>query len=197
METRNVTAWALPVVIGLALGAASCSSLRNAGNGNSSAALPSPAAKAVAGPQFEILNAWKPRKVVVEGYAFGDAPPDRFTITPKKGISFVALELLMKQDDPHKPVPAAMWGGTVLLDSAGNRHQLFFSYAATMVKYSANGDSVEYKGSGDNKPNDIINKKLSESGGKLVVVFEAPPNESEFKLEIANATQLNVSLRAK
>jgi hypothetical protein len=196
METRSVAAWTLSLVIGLALGAASCSQ-RTAGNGNSSAAIPSPAAPTIEGPQFEVLNAWKPKKVVVEGYSIGDAPPDRFTITPKKGISFVALELLMKQDDPHKPVPAAMWGGTVLLDSAGNRHQLFFSYASTMVKYTPNGDSVEYAGSGDDKPNDIISKKLSESGSKLVVVFEAPPNDTEFKLEITNAAPLNVSVRAK
>lgn len=197
METRSVTAWALPVVIGLALGVASCSSQRTAGNGNSSAAIPSPTANAIEGPQFEVLNAWKPRRVVVQGYSYGGAPPDKFTLTPKKGIAFVALELLMKQDDPHQPVPAAMWGGTVLLDSAGNRHQLFFSYAATMVKYTPNGDLVEYAGSGDDKSNGIINKKLSEAGGKLVIVFEAPPNDSEFKLEIRNAAPLNVSVKAK
>lgn len=197
METRRITAWAIPVVIGLALGATACSSQRTAGNGNSSALNPSPTASASEGPQFVVLNAWKPTKVVVQGYSYGGAPPDKFTITPKKGISFVALELLMKQDDPHKPVPAAMWGGTVLLDSAAKRHQLFFSYASTLVKYTPNGASVEYVGSGDNKPNDIIGKKLSESGGKLVVVFEAPPNESEFKLEIAGGVTLNVSVKAK
>ncbi|MGZ8844137.1 MAG: hypothetical protein ACXW18_10780, partial [Pyrinomonadaceae bacterium] len=108
METRSVAAArVLPVVILVTLGAASCSSPRTAENVNSSAAIPSPTTNAIQGPQFEVLNVWKPRRVVVQGYSYGGAPPDKFTLTPKKGIAFVALELLMKQDDPHQPVPAA------------------------------------------------------------------------------------------
>jgi hypothetical protein len=195
MKSVEATALVLPVVIVLLL-SASCSSPRTAVNGNSSPA-GSPESKTAEGPLFEVLNAWKPRKVTVETYAIGDEPAPRYTLTPKAGVAFVAVELMLKRDDSRKPVPAAMWGGTVLVDSAGKPHQLFFSYPSTGAKYTPYADSVEYSGDKTAKSDDLIGKKLSEMGGKLVVVFDAPPNDTEFKLEVTNAAPLQVSIKTK
>jgi hypothetical protein len=199
MKLRRAAHWILPVVMGLGLSTASCSSQPPAVNGNSSGTTGAPESKAATktqGPLFEVAAAWRPRKVTVETYAIGGSPPNRYTLTPKAGFAFVAVELLLKQDDPSKPVPAAMWAGTVLLDSAGGRHQPLFSYPATMVKYAPNGDSVEYAGGEQTKAGDLVSKKLGEAGGKLVVVFEAPPKDTEFKLEIADSAPLQISLKA-
>jgi hypothetical protein len=199
MKSRGAKFWIFLVILGLGLIASSCSSPHPVVNGNSSApsGLPDPQASTnTQGPLFEVTAAWKPKKVTVETYAIGGSPPNRYTLTPKAGAAFVAVELILKQDDSSKPVPAALWSGTVLVDSSGGRHQLMFSYPSTIVKYAPNGDSVEYNGDAQIKAGDLASKKLSEMGGKLVVVFEAPPKDTEFKLEITNSAPLQVSLKA-
>ncbi len=196
MKSVRATALVLTVVIGLVL-SESCSSQRTAINGNSSIVTGSPESKTAEGPLFEVLNAWRTKKVKIETYAIGDEPAPRYTLTPKPGIAFIAVELMLKRDDSNKPIPAAMWGGTVLVDSAGKPHQLFFSYPATRWKYTPFGDSIEYAGDKTATSDDLIGKNLIDMGSKLVVFFEAPSNETEFKLEITNAAPLQVSIKTK
>lgn len=196
MTSVRAAAIVLSLIPGLVLNS-SCSSSRTIGNNNSSTVAASPESPTNAGPLFELLNAWKPKKVTVEGYATAGEAAPKFTLTPKPGASFVAVELMLKRDDARKPVPAALWSGTVLVDSAGKSHQFVFSYPSTWAKYSPGGESVEYAEDKNAKSIDLVGKTLSETGNKLVVVFEAPPNETEFKLEIANGTPLQVSLKTK
>lgn len=171
---------------------ASCSSQQTAPNANSSAAASGPETKAGSAPEFELLNAWNPAKVIVQVYG-----GEKFTLTAKPGTGFVAVELMMKTDDVSKPVPVAMWGGTTLIDSKGTRQQPVFSYAATLVKYQPHGDTVEYVGSENMKDSELLSKTLKEAGGKLVVVFGAPEKDTQLKLEIAKSTLLDVSLGGK
>lgn len=184
-------AWRLLLPLTLAL-CTSCSSQNTAPNANSATASSTPEIKAGPAPEFELLNAWTPARVIVEGYGSG-----KFTLTAKPGTKFVAIELMMKMDDAAKPVFASMWGGTTLIDSKGTRHQLVFSYAATLVRYQPHGDTVEYAGGENIKPGELMSKTLKETGGKLVVVFGAPENETQFKLEIAKGAPLDVSLGGK
>ena len=170
----------------------SCSSQNTPTNANSAAASSTPGIKAGATPEFELLNAWKPAKVIVQVYG-----GDKFTLTAKPGTEFVAVELMMKTDDAANAVPAAMWGGTVLIDSKGNRNNLVFSYAASLVKYQAGGDTVEYVGKENMKDGELIGLTLKEAGGKLVVVFGAPAKDPQLKLEIAKGALLNVPLGGK
>lgn len=167
----------------------SCSSQQTTPNANSQTGSSTPGIKAGATPQFELLNAWKPAKVIVQVYS-----GDKFTMTAKPGTEFVAVELMMKTDGAANPVPAAMWDGTVLLDSKGNRSNIVFSYAAPLVKYQAGGDTVEYAGSADIKPGELMSKTLKEMGGKLVVVFGAPEKDPQLKVEIAKGTLLDIPL---
>lgn len=192
MKIRSYTRLA-PLFVALVV-FASCSSQRTATNGNSSAGPSSPQIKTGPAPEFELLNAWQPRTVIVQGYG---NPGPKFTLTPKTGTSFLAVELMMKSDDASKPVPAAMWGGTTLIDSKGKTHQLVFSYAASLVKYEPNGDTVEYVGAENMKDSDLLSKTLREAGGKLVVVFDAPEKDTQFKLEIAKGAPLDISLGGK
>ena len=166
----------------------SCSSQNTPPNANSATATSKPETKVGPVPEFELLSAWKPAKVIVQVYS-----GDKFTMTAKPGTEFVAVELMMKTDDAANPIPAAMWGGTVLVDSKGNRSNLVFSYAAPLVKYQAGGDTVEYVGSEDMKPGELMGKTLKETGGKLVVVFGAPEKDAPLKLEVAKTTTLDVS----
>lgn len=184
-------AWRLLLSLTLAL-CTSCSSQNTAPNANTQTASSTPGVKAGATPEFELLNAWKPAKVIVQGYG-----GDKFTLTAKPGTEFVAVELMMKTDDAANPVPAAMWGGTVLIDSKGNRSNLVFSYAAPLVKYQAGGDTVEYVGSEDMKPGELMGKTLKEMGGKLVVAFGAPEKDPQLKLEIAKGALLDIPLGRK
>ena len=184
-------AWRLLLPLSLAL-CTSCSSQQTTPNANSAPASSTPGIKAGAIPEFEILNAWKPAKVIVQVYG-----GDKFTLTAKPGTEFVAIELMMKTDNAADPVSAAMWGGTVLIDSKGNRSNLVFSYAAPLVKYQAGGDTVEYVGSEDMKPGELMGKTLKEMGGKLVVAFGAPAKDAQLKLEIAKSTTLDIPLGGK
>jgi hypothetical protein len=170
----------------------SCSSQQTTPNANSQTASSTPGIKAGATPEFELLNAWKPAKVIVQVYS-----GDKFTMTAKPGTEFVAAELIMKTDDAANPVPAAMWDGTILIDSKGNRTNLVFSYAAALVKYQAGGDTVEYVGSPDMKPNELTGKTLKEMGSKLVVVFGAPEKDTQLKVEIAKSALLDIPLGRK
>jgi hypothetical protein len=179
-------AWRLLLPLTLAL-STSCSSQPTTPNANSQAASSTPGIKAGATPEFELLNAWKPAKVIVQVYS-----GDKFTMTAKPGTQFVAVELMMKTDDAANPVPAAMWGGTVLIDSKGNRTNLVFSYAAPLVKYQVGGDTVEYVGSADLKPGELTGKTLKEMSGKLVVVFGAPEKDRQLKVEIAQGALLDI-----
>jgi len=197
MTLVKAAALVFSLIPGLVL-STSCSSSRTPGNNNPSSVAASPESPAnAAGPQFELLNAWRPKKVTVEGYATGGEPAPKFNLTPKAGQGFVAVELMLNRDDASKPVPAALWSGTVLVDSAGKPHKFVFSYPSTWARYTPGGESVEYAEDPDVKSTGLIGRTLAETGGKLVVVFEAPPNESEFKLEIANGAPLQVSLKAK
>jgi hypothetical protein len=196
MTVIKVAALVLSLIPGVVLGT-SCSSSPTPGNNNSSPVAVSPKSPTSAGPQFELLNAWKPKKVTVEGYATGGEPAPKFTLTPKEGEAFVAVELMLKRDDASKPVPAALWSGTVLVDSAGKSHKFVFSYPSTWARYTPGGESVEYAEDQNVKSAGLIGKTLAETGNKLVVVFKAPPNESQFKLEIANGAPLQVSLKTK
>lgn len=184
-------AWQLLLPLTLAL-CTSCSSPNTAPNTNSATASSTPGIKAGAIPEFELLKAWKPAKVIVQVYS-----GDKFTLTAKPGTEFVAVELMMKTDDAANPIPAAMWGGTVLIDSKGNRSNLVFSYAAPLVKYQPGGDTVEYVGSADMKPGELMGKTLKEEGGKLVVVFGAPAKDPQLKIEIAKSAMLDVSVGGK
>jgi hypothetical protein len=170
----------------------SCSSQNTTSNANSAIPSSAPVIKAGPVPEFELLNAWKPAKVIVQVYG-----GDKFTLTAKPGTEFVAVELMMKTDDAANPVPAAMWNGTILIDSKGNRNNLVFSYAAPLVKYQAGGDTVEYVGSEDMKPGELMGKTLKDEGGKLVVVFGAPEKDPQLKLEIAKSALLNISVGGK
>ena len=170
----------------------SCSSQTTTPNANSQTGSSTPGIKASATPEFELLNAWQPAKVIVQVYS-----GDKFTMTAKPGTEFLAIELMMKTDDAANPVPAAMWGGTVLIDSKGNRSNLVFSYAAPLVKYQIGGDTVEYVGSADMKPGEITGKTLKEMGGKLVVVFGAPEKDAQLKVEIAKGALLDIPLGRK
>ena len=186
-------AYACPLLLLAALGfSTSCSSQQTTPNANSQTASSSPGIKAGSIPEFELLNAWKPAKVIVQVYG-----GDKYTMTAKPGTEFVAVELMMKTDDAATPVPAAMWNGTILIDSKGNRNNLVFSYAAPLVKYQAGGDTVEYVGSPDMKPGELMGKTLKETGGKLVVVFGAPAKDSQLKVEIAKSVALDVPLGGK
>ena|SRR5687768_2325613 len=176
------------LLIALALCAA-CSSQQTA---NSTPTSNPPEIKAGPAAEFELRNAWKPAKVIVQGYS-----SDKFTLTAKPGTQFVAVELKMKTDDAATPVPAALWPGTTLIDSKGDRHQLVFSYASTLVKYQPHGDTVEYAGAENMKPGELLSKTLKETGGTLVVVFNAPEKESRFKLEIAKGAPIDISLAEK
>jgi hypothetical protein len=170
-----------------------CSSQPTVRDSNLNAAA-TPAMKIGGVAEFDILNAWKPKTVIVQVYG-----GDKFTLTTKPGTEFVAVELLMKTDDAAHPVPEAMWNGTVLIDSKGNRNQLVFSYAAPLVKYKAGGDTVEYVGRQSTKPgqDEELGRNLKDSGGKLVVVFGAPTNDPQLKLEIAKTATLDVPLQGK
>lgn len=180
------------VLLLLAVGfSASCSSQQTTPTANSQAPSSTPSVKAGVSPEFELLSAWKPAKVIVQVYS-----GDKFTMTAKPGTEFVAVELMMKTDDAANPVPAAMWGGTVLIDSKGNRSNLVFSYAAPLVNYQPGGDTVEYAGSEDMKPGELMGKTLKEMGGKLVVVFGAPAKDPQLKVEIAKGAQLDIPSEA-
>jgi hypothetical protein len=171
---------------------AGCSSQQTAPNPDSKAASPAPEIKTGAAPEFELLNAWKPKTVIVQVYG-----GEKFTLTAKRGTEFVAVELMMKMDEAAKPVSAAMWGGTVLLDSKGNRQNPVFSYAASLVKYEPHGDTVEYVGAEGMKDAELLSKTLKEAGGKLVVVFGAPEKDPQLKLEIAKTTTVDVPVGGK
>jgi hypothetical protein len=177
----------------IAVTLAGCSSKPTVTNSNSTAAA-TPAMKVGTVAEFDILNAWKPKTVIVQVYG-----GDKFTLTAKPGTEFIALELMMKTDDAAHSVPEAMWGGTVLIDSKGNRSQAVFNYAAPLVKYQPGGDTVEYVGRKSTKPgrDEELGRNLKDTGGKLVVVFGAPTNDPQLKLEIAKTTLLDIPLGGK
>jgi len=181
------------LLLSLAFALSGCSSQPTAPNSNSTANA-TPAMKTGAVPEFEILNAWKPKTVIVQVYG-----GDKFTLTAKPGTEFVALELMMTTDDAAHPIPEAMWNGTALIDSKGNRSDAVFNYAAPLVDYQPGGDKVEYVGRKSDKPgrDEELGKSLKETGGKLVVVFGAPAKDNQLKLEIAKTTTLDVPLGGK
>lgn len=180
-------AWLCLLLLLIALALWGCSSQPAESNSNSTSATSTPGIKTGAVADFELLNAWKPKTVIVQVYG-----GDKFTLTAKPGTEFIALELMMKTDEA-KPIPAAMWGGTVLIDSKGNRSQTVFSYAATLVEYQPGGDKVEYVGKENMKDGELLGLTLKEAGGKLVVVFGAPEKDAPLKLEVAKTTTLDVS----
>lgn len=156
-----------------------------------------PANQVAVGPSFEILNTWNPKKVIVMGYETAGEKPPRFTLTPKPGAAFLAIELIMKADDPKKPIPASMWGGINLIDSSGAERPIIFDYAATLAKYTPGGDTVEYVGDPKIKDTELLNATLAQTGGKLVVVFDTSPADTNLKLDIAKRQTLPVSVLAK
>lgn len=187
------TAYACLLLLLIVFAVAGCSSQPTTPNTNTTATA-TPAIKAGGVAEFEILNAWKPKTVIVQVYG-----GDKFTLSAKPGTEFVAVELMMKADDAAHPVPEAMWNGTVLIDSKGNRTQPVFSYAAPLVRYQPGGDNVEYVGRASAKPgqDEELGRALKETGGKLVVVFGAPEKDAQLKLEIAKSTTLDVPLGGK
>lgn len=196
MTVVKAAALVLLLISGLVL-TTSCSSSPTPGNNNSSNVTASPESAPNAGPQFELLNAWRPKKVTLEGYATGGESAPKFTLTPKAGEGFVAVELMLKRDDARNPVPAALWSGIVLVDSAGKSYKFVFSYPSTWARYTPGGESVEYVEDPKVTSTGLIGKTLAETGNKLVVVFAAPPNESEFKLEIEGGAPLRVSVQTR
>jgi hypothetical protein len=181
------------ILLSIVFAFAGCASQPAAPNSNSTGTA-TPAVKTGAVAEFDILNAWKPKTVIIEVYG-----GDKFTLSAKPGTEFIAIELMMKTDDAAHPVPEAMWNGTVLIDSKGNRSQVVFSYAAPLVSYQPGGDKVEYVGRESTKPgrDEELDRTLKETGGKLVVVFGAPEKDTQLKLEIAKSTTLDVPLGGK
>jgi len=190
---RTGTSLVLLSLLAAVMVCASCGSRGTSTNQNSAT---SAKAEDTQGPSFELLNTWHPKKVLLEGYATAGEPATKFTITPAKGSVFLAVELMLQHDDPKKPVPGSLWSGIRLTDSAGKDHKFIFCYPATRAKYSPGGDSVEYAGDESDKTGDTA-KSLSEMGKKLVVVFESPADETEFKIEIENGKPIPVSLKTK
>jgi len=65
-----------------------------------------------------------------------------YTITPKDAPSFIALELAMTQD-AATPV-SANYSKLVLIDGAGGRRNLVFSYPSDATTYEDNKETITF-----------------------------------------------------
>lgn len=177
----------LLVVASFLLG--SCSSKQPEGNLNKSsgAAAPETASKTSVSSgetSFIVIGAWRPKKVLIKASSM------EYTLTPKAHGGFIALEIALKQENRNEPVPAN-FSKVVLLDSRGGSHEPLLSYPSSLSSPAPNEDSISFH----DEPGKLINGRLSELGGRLILVFETPTNSSGFKVKIGGASPLDVEVK--
>jgi len=112
----------------------------------------------------------------------------KYTVTAKPGVGFLALELTLKKERRSEPASA----NVVLIDSSGERHTLMFHFASAQTKYRPNGDSISF----DNDSGEL-GQPLSKRGGKLIAVFEVPPDRTGFKAEIDGSSPIDVVVKSR
>ena len=175
-------------VLLMLVAAISCAKKSEAPKASSAAAVtPAPAAPAQE-PAFDLRSAWLAKQVVIKTVSGGE-PSMSYTITPKNAKAFVAVELAMTRD-AATPV-RANYSKLVLLTPAGARTNALFEYPASVTEVGDDGDTVTFT----DDPSKLINGTLSGMGGKLIAVFEAPPDTNGLKLEVAGVPGADVVLK--
>lgn len=135
---------------------------------------------------FDIGSAWNVKKVSITA---GQAPPMTYSIEPKPGMKFVALELMLVAEKETEPV-SAVFRHIALIDSTGARHDSLFSYPSSLSEYVTNGDSISF----NDDSSKLMSGKLRDLGGKAIIVFSVPSDRTGFSAEILGkpAVQLPV-----
>lgn len=198
-KARTMVIW---FVIETTLILSACSGRQPAQNGNSpapaepGASTSTPASGTAPAPapiisDFEITAAWRPKSIVLNTRpvsALDRSPAMKYTVTTKPGVGFITLELTLKKERRSEPNSASI----VLIDSSGERHKPMFDFASAQTKYRANGDSIAF----DNESGEV-GQPLSKRGGKLIAVFEVPPDRTGFKAEIDGSSPIDVAVKPK
>jgi hypothetical protein len=111
------------------------------------------------------------------------------TIDPKGDLGFVAVEIRLLEENKQKPVPAN-FSDVTLVDSAGVRYKPLFIYPSALSKCEHDCEAISFIDDSSR----LIGGKLSELGGVLVVVFNAPRNTGEFKVEVADSLPVEIKV---
>ena len=172
-----------------------CSGSQPASNSNTAIPTepnpPTPAAApAPTVSDFDITAAWRPKHVVIYSRPIGMDPSRgmKYTVTPKAGVGYVALELTLKKDRRSEPASA----NVVLTDSSGGRYKLLFHFPSAQTKYRPNGDSISF----DNDSGEV-GQPLSKRGGKLIAVFEVPADKTGLKAEIDGSSPIDLEVKPR
>jgi hypothetical protein len=111
----------------------------------------------------------------------------RQTMRSKGDLGFIVVELRLREENQHDPVPAN-FSGVELVDSAGARYKPLYSYPAALSKCGHDCETITFA----DDPSRLVGRRLSEFDGRLVVVFSAPKERSEFKVKIANSPPVEI-----